>query len=128
MRTCNVLETESTGLPGSLAAGLVLVVVTLSGCGKPPAPLSSGPSAAAASASARELAGRLVAHPFNVSALGFSTAQGTICDPAGAGEAYAWRCRVAVRDSQRGGLTAIVEVQLFDQEQDFAALEAHLAA
>ena len=128
MPSCNDLESESIGMPGWLAAALALAVVTLSGCGKPPAPLSFGPAAAAAAASARELAVRLVAHPFTASALVFSAGQATICDPAGAGEAYAWRCRVAVRDNQRGGQTTIVEVQLFDQDIDFAALKTPLTA
>ncbi len=84
----------------------------LAGCGKP-------------ELKAAELAAR-IAKPgaVDISDQGFRTTRDFACEKPGSADAWAARCRAVYSDAARGDGPAGVEVQLFDRDVDFKALDA----
>jgi hypothetical protein len=124
-------------------AMVLMAAAALAGCGKPHGPrvASSAPPAASSGAavqataaqpaaaplSAWDLAGRL-AKPgaFDLSGLGYAADGPLTCQGPGQGDDWGARCRVSLRDNDRGGEPAVVEIQLFDRDADFDTLTAPL--
>jgi hypothetical protein len=135
-----------TGGRVRLAAILVIAALALAGCGKPHPPQVKGggadkstlsqaaPATPAAPQtpppSAHALAEKLAAPVhFDLSGQGFTPWRGPItCAPPIQGETFVMRCRAFLHDPDRGGQPAIIDIQLFDQDQDFTALDAPLKA
>jgi hypothetical protein len=94
---------------------ILVASAALAGCGK-------------AELSAADLAARL-AKPgaVDISDQGFRTTKDFACAKPGSGDAWAARCRAVYSDAARGGGLAGVEVQLFDKDVDFKALDASIA-
>jgi hypothetical protein len=126
------------GVPVRAAATILIMALLLSACGKPhggsagsgsAAPAASSAAASAAPAapplSARALADKLLAPgAFDLSAQGYPPgSQALTCDNGGAGDDFDIRCRALLTDNDRGGRPAIVEIQLFDHDAEFIALD-----
>ncbi len=131
MRRCN-----------QVGVAFAMLAILLAGCGKGDdaknakaanaaaqnTPATQAAATPAAPPSAQAVASRLVASGIAPSQGDFTLGVPMACEPASPGDAWVLRCRAMFYDGERNGNPAVVEIQLFDHDMDFAAADKTLKA
>lgn len=85
-------------------------------------------AALGAPASAQAVASRLVTSGIAPSQGNFTLGAPMACEPASPADAWVMRCRAMFYDGERDSNPAVVEIQLFNHDMDFAAADKTLKA